>query len=96
MGLRLRKKIRLLPGVSVVLSDRGVAADVKAGPVHWNSMTQRTSVNLPGPLSYRVKSGAKGLTKAQLLKLAKQAGLDNCSGLKKKQIVDLLHCHGIL
>jgi len=96
MGLHLRKKIRLLPGVSVVLSDLGVAADIKAGPVHWNSITQRTSVNLPGPLSYRVKSGAKGLTKAQLLKMAKQAGLDGYSHLKKKEIANLLRRHGLL
>ncbi|MBE9061002.1 DUF4236 domain-containing protein [cf. Phormidesmis sp. LEGE 11477] len=96
MGLRLRKKIKLLPGVSVVLSDRGVSANVEAGPVHWHSMTQRASVNLPGPFSYRVKAGAKGLTRAQLLKIAKRAGLENYSQLKKKDIVDLLNRHGLL
>jgi hypothetical protein len=96
MGLRLKKKIRVLPGVSIVLSELGVAADVKAGPVHWNSLHQRTSVNLPGPLSYRVKTGAKGLTRGQLVKIAKRAGLESCAGLKKKEIVDLLHRHGLL
>lgn len=96
MGLRLRKKIRLLPGVSVVLSDLGMSANVEAGPVHWNSMTQRASVDLPGPLSYQVKAGARGLTRAQLLKIAERAGLENYSQLKKKDIIDLLNRHRLL
>lgn len=95
MGLRLRKKIKLLPGVSVVLSELGIAADVKAGPVHWNSITH-TSVNLPGPLSYYLRPGCKGLTRAQLLKIAAQAGLGDYSQLKKKDIIDLLSRHGLL
>ncbi|EDX87093.1 hypothetical protein S7335_4800 [Synechococcus sp. PCC 7335] len=96
MGLRLRKKIKLLPGVSVVLSDLGVSANMKAGPLSWDSMHQRASLNLPGPLSYRVKAGAKGLTKAQLLRIAKRAGLDGCSQLKKKDILELLNRRGLV
>lgn len=96
MGLRLRKKITLLPGLSVVFSEQGVSANVKAGPLRWDSIQQRASVNLPGPLSYRVKAGAKGLTKAQLINIAKRAGLGGCSQLKKGDIADLLNRHGLL
>ena len=64
MGFRLRKKIKLLPGLSLNLSKSGISASVKAGPISWNFRTQKTSINLPGPLSYQLDSGrSKGLKK---------------------------------
>jgi len=57
MGFRFRKKIKLLPGVSINLSKSGISTSVKAGPISWNSRAQKTSVNLPGPFSYQSSSG---------------------------------------
>ncbi len=96
MGLHLRKKIRLLPGLSVTLASSGVAANVKAGPVRWNSKTKRVLVNLPGPLSYQLKSDFKGLTRAQLRKIAQQAGLEEYHQLKKRELWELLNRYGLL
>ena len=97
MGFRFRKKINILPGVSINLSKSGISTSVKAGPVSWNSRTQKTSVNLPGPFSYQSSSGkSRGLTKADLVTLAKQAGLKGYSGLKKKELQALLQQKGIL
>lgn len=56
MGFRFRKKISLFPGLSINLSNSGVSASVKAGPISWNSRTEKTSVNLPGPFSYQLES----------------------------------------
>jgi Protein of unknown function (DUF4236) len=97
MGFRLRKKINLLPGLSLNLSASGISASVKAGPISWNSRTQKTSINLPGPLSYQVGSGkSKGLKKADLVNLARQAGLTGYSSLNKQELTELLQQHGIL
>lgn len=97
MGFRLRKKINLLPGLSINLSNSGISASVKAGPVSWNSRTQKTSIDLPGPLSYQVDSGkSKGLKKADLVELARQAGLTGYSSLNKQELIELLQQHGIL
>lgn len=96
MGLRFRKKIKLLPGFSLNLSKSGVSASVKAGPVSWNSRTQKTSVNLPGPLHYQSASSSKGLTKAELADVAKQAGLRGYSKLRKQELVELLRLHNVL
>lgn len=96
MGLRFRKKIKLLPGISLNLSKSGVSASVKAGPVSWNSRTQKTSVNLPGPLHYQSTSSSKGLTKAELIDIAKQAGLRGYSKLRKQELVELLQLYNLL
>jgi hypothetical protein len=97
MGFRFRKRIKLLPGVSINLSKSGISTSVKAGPVSWNSRTQKTSVNLPGPFSYQSSSGkSKECTKADLVAIAKQAGLKGYSKLKKKELQVLLQQHGIL
>jgi hypothetical protein len=97
MGFRLRKKIKLLPGLSLNLSKSGISASVKAGPISWNSRTQKASINLPGPLSYQLDSGrSKGLKKADLVDLARQAGLTGYSNLNKQELIELLQRHGIL
>ncbi len=97
MGFRIRKKIKLLPGISLNLSKSGISTTVKAGPISWNSRTQRTSVNLPGPFSYQSSSGKnKGLTKKDLVNLAKQAGLTGYSKLTKQELIELLQQQGIL
>ena len=96
MGLRFRKKIKLLPGVSLNLSKSGVSASVKAGPVSWNSRTRKTSVNLPGSLHYQSSGNAKQLTKAELTDIAKQAGLKGYSKLRKQELLELLRLHSLL
>lgn len=97
MGLRIRKKIKLLPGVSLNLSKSGISASVKVGPVSWNSRHQKTSVNLPGPLSYQsASSKKKGVTKADLVDIARQAGLTGYSRLKKQELIALLQRHSLL
>lgn len=97
MGFRLRKKINLLPGLSLNLSKSGISASMKAGPVGWNSRTQKTSINLPGPLSYQLDSErSKGLKKSDLVDLARQAGLTGYSRLNKQELIELLQRHGIL
>jgi hypothetical protein len=96
MGFRLRKKIKLLPGLSINLSNSGISASVKAGPVSWNSKTQKTSVNLPGPFSYQSGSEkSKEPTKADLVDLAKQANLTGYSSLNKQELIDFLKQNGI-
>jgi hypothetical protein len=70
---------------------------VKAGLISWNSRTQKTSVNLPGPFSYQLESEKnRGLTKADLIDLARQAGLTRYSSLNKQELMELLRQHGIL
>lgn len=97
MGFRFRKNIKLLPGVSINVSKSGISTSVKAGPISWNSRTQKTSVNLPGAFSYQSSSSKrKGLKKADLVALAKQAGLKNYSNLKKQDLVELLQQNGVL
>lgn len=97
MGLRIRKKIKLFPGLSLNLSKSGISASVKAGPVSWNSRRQKTSINLPGPLSYQSASGKnKGATKADLVDIARQAGLTGYSKLKKQELTALLQRHSLL
>lgn len=95
MGFRFRKKIKIAPGISLNLSKSGVSTSVKAGPVSWNSRTQKTSVNLPGPLSYKFDSN-KNVTKAKLIEIAKQAGLKGCSKLNKAELLKLLIHKGII
>ena len=97
MGLLIRKKIKLLPGLSLNLSKSGISASVKAGPVSWNSRRRKTSINLPGPLSYQSLSGKnKGVTKAELVDIARQAGLTGYSKLKKQELIALLKRHSLL
>ncbi|WP_084202427.1 DUF4236 domain-containing protein [Rubidibacter lacunae] len=89
--------MKLLPGVSINLSKSGISTSVKVGPFSWNSRTQKTSVNLPGPFSCQSSLGkSKGLTKANLVTLAKQAGIKGYSKLKKQELQVLLQKHGIL
>jgi hypothetical protein len=97
MGFRFRKKINLLPGLSLNLSKSGISASVKSGPISWNSRTHKTLVNLPGPFSYQSDSEEnKGLTKVDLVNLARQAGLTGYSSLNKRELMNLLQRHGIL
>jgi hypothetical protein len=97
VGFRFRKKIDLLPGLSLNLSKSGISASVKAGPISWNSRTQKTSVNLPGPFSYQLDSEKnKEPTKADLVDLARQAGLTGYSSLNKQELMDFLQQHGII
>lgn len=97
MGFRIRKKIKLLPGVSLNLSKSGVSTSVKVGPVSWNSRQKRTSVNLPGPLSYQSSAKkSRSLTKADLTSIAKQHGIKGYSSLKKQELVELLQKHKLL
>lgn len=98
MGIRFRKKSDLLPGLSLNLSKSGISTSIKVGPVSWNSRTQKTSVNLPGSFSYQSDSAKnkKPTTKADLINLARQAGLTGYSSLNKKQLTELLQRHGIL
>ncbi len=93
MGFRIRKKVNLFPGVSLNLSKSGISVSVKAGPATWNSRRQTTSINLPGPLSYQSPSGQ---TKADLINIAKQAGLTGYSKLRKPELLALLQQHGLL
>ncbi|WP_157951205.1 DUF4236 domain-containing protein [Cyanothece sp. BG0011] len=96
MGLRFRKKIKVLPGVSVNLSKSGASVSVKAGPVSWNSRTGKTAVNLPGSLSFRFDpTTVKNLTKSELLNIAQQHGLKGYSQLKKQELIELLKNHGV-
>lgn len=94
MGFRLRKKIKILPGVSLNLSKSGITASLKAGPVSWNSKAGKVSVNLPGPLSYQTKLG--NLTKADLIGIAKRAGVKGYSKLKKQELIEFLRSQGVL
>ncbi len=97
MGLRLRKKIKLLPGLAINLSNSGLSASLKAGPITWNSRTQKTSINLPGPFSYQIPSPVnKDLTKAELIDLARKSGLTGYSGFNKNELVDFLQRFGVL
>jgi hypothetical protein len=97
MGFRFRKRIKLLPGLSLNVSNSGISTSVKLGPLSWNSRTQKTSVDLPGPLSYQFGfQKDQGLTKADLVSLAKQAGLTGYSSLKKQELIALLQQQGIL
>ena len=96
MGFRFRKKVKLLPGVSINLSKSGASITAKAGPVSWNSRTKKTYVNLPGPLHYQSGNSSKGPTKAQLIEVAKQAGLKGYSKLRKQELISLLQQHGLL
>jgi hypothetical protein len=97
MGFRLRKKIKLLPGLSVNISNSGISASVKAGPISWNSRTQKTSIDLPGPISYQLGSGEnKEQTKAELVNLARQSNLTGYSSLNKQELISFLEQHGIL
>jgi hypothetical protein len=97
MGFRFRKKIKLLPGLSLNLSKSGISASVKAGSISWNSRTQKTSIDLPGSFSYQLDSEkSKGLKKADLVALARQAGLTGYSSLNKQELIALLQQHGIL
>ncbi|MGB7247922.1 MAG: DUF4236 domain-containing protein [Phormidesmis sp.] len=97
MGLRIKKKIKLLPGLSLNLSKSGISVSAKAGPVSWNSRRRKTSINLPGPLSYQSASGKnRGATKADLVNIAKQAGLTGYSKLKKQELIALLQRHSLL
>jgi hypothetical protein len=97
MGLRFRKKINLLPGLSLNLSKSGISTSVKVGPISWNSRNQKVSVDLPGPFSYQSDSAKpQKLTKSNLLDLAKQAGLTGYSKLKKHELQALLRQHGVL
>lgn len=96
MGFRIRKKINLLPGISLNLSKSGISTSVKAGPISWNSRTRRTSVDLPGPFSYQLDSGkSQGLKKTDLLQLARQANLTGYSRLNKQELIDFLKQHNI-
>lgn len=94
MGFRLRKKIKILPGLSLNLSKSGISTSVKAGPVSWNSRTGKTSVNLPGCMSYQMSSGK--LKKTDLVALARQAGLKGYSKLNKSKLEELLIQEGVL
>lgn len=96
MGFRFRKKIKLLPGISLNLSKSGVSTSVKAGPVSWNSRTQKTSVNLPGPLHYQLAGSFEELTKADLVNVAKRAGLRGYSKLRKQELLAFLQLHDLL
>jgi len=63
----------------------------------WNSRTQKTSINLPGPFSYQLGSTKdKGLKKSDLINLARQAGLKGYSKLNKQELIELLQRHGLL
>lgn len=92
MGFRFRKKIKILPGVSVNLSKSGASVSLKAGPVSWNSRTRKTSVNLPETLSYQFD----GLTKIELIDIAKQHGLKSYSRLNKQELIEFLKQNEVL
>ena len=94
MGLRFRKKIKILPGLSLNLSKSGISTSIKAGAVSWNSRTGKTSVNLPGCMSYQTDSNK--LKKSDLVILAKQAGLKGYSKLNKSDLEVLLRQEGII
>ncbi len=56
MPIRFRKRIPLGP-FRVNLTERGFSSwSFRLGPFTWNNRTRRTSVDLPGPLSYRSRS----------------------------------------
>ncbi|WP_317036818.1 DUF4236 domain-containing protein [Nodosilinea sp. E11] len=93
MGFRFRKKIKLLPGLSLNLSKSGISTSLKAGAVSWNSRTQKTSVNLPGPFSYHTNPGL--LKKSDLVELAKHHNLKGYSKLNKQELIELLRQNGI-
>lgn len=94
MGFRFRKKIKLLPGLSINLSKSGISTSLKAGPVSWNSRTGKTSVNLPGQFSYQSES--ENFTKADLVELAKQYEVKGYSKLNKQELIELLRQHGVV
>ncbi len=97
IGLRIRKKTKLFPGISLNFSKSGISTSIKAGPVSWNSRSQKTSVNLPGPLSYQsISSKRQGMTKADLVDIARRAGLTGYSKLRKQELASLLQQHGLL
>lgn len=97
MGFRFRKKIKILPGVSVNLSKSGASVSVKAGAVSWNSRTGKVGVNLPGPLYYQSDSfNTNKMTKADLVDIARQAGLKGYSKLNKQQLINFLKENNIL
>ncbi|EAZ88100.1 DUF4236 domain-containing protein [Crocosphaera chwakensis] len=97
MGFRIRKKIQILPGVSVNLSKSGTSVSLKAGPVNWNSRTGKTGVNLPGPLSYQFDSTTvKGFSKIELRDIAKQHGLKGYSKFNKQELIEFLKQNGVL
>lgn len=97
MGFRFRKKIKVLPGVSVNLSKSGASVSLKAGPISWNSRTGKTGVNLPGPFSYQLDSTCiNGFTKAELINIAKQHELKGYSKLNKQELIEFLKQNGVL
>jgi len=97
MGFRFRKKIKILPGVSVNLSKSGASVSVKAGAVSWNSRTGKVGVNLPGPFYYQSDSlNSNQMTKAELIEIAKQSGLKGYSQLNKQQLIDFLKENNVL
>ena len=95
MGLRFRKRIKILPGVFINLSKSGVSTSVKIGPINWNSRTGRQSINLPGGFSYHIDK-AKGATKAELVQVAKDAGLSGYSKLNKQELIEFLQEAGVI
>ncbi len=95
MGFRIRKKINVLPGVSINLSKSGASVSVKVGPARWNSRTGKTSINLPGPLSYQYDAATEW-KKAELVKIAKQNGLKGYSKLNKRELLEFLKQNGVL
>lgn len=53
MGIKVRKRVRVFPGVYVNASNSGVSWSVKVGPWSWNSRQRRHRVDLPGPFSWQ-------------------------------------------
>lgn len=51
--LYLRKRIPLLPFLTLNLSNSGWSFTWHLGPLSWNSRSGRTSADLPGPVNYR-------------------------------------------
>ena len=97
MGLRFRKKIKVLPGISVNLSKSGASVSLKAGPVSWNSRTGKTGINLPGSFSYQFDATTvQGLTNAELIDIAKHHGLKGYSKLNKQELIEFLTNNGVL
>lgn len=97
MGFRFRKKVKILPGVSLNLSKSGVSTSVKVGPIRWNSRTGKTFINLPGACSYQFDSQTvKAMTKTELEEIAKPIGIKGYSSLKKQELIDLFKQNNII
>lgn len=53
MGFKVRKRMKILPGIYVNASNSGLSWSFKIGPWSWNTRSRRHRVDLPGPFHWQ-------------------------------------------